>query len=195
MERFDICWPYTLAQECPYPRDWSNPANFSNDAHDSGGKTMCGIIQREYTIWRKNRGLPSQDVRLISLSEGNQIYRGSYWEPKCPTLAPGLDLQIFDANVNEGDHEATMILQHVLGVNSDGEWGPETAKSLAEYLTAGADLTADLIRLVSAYTERRKAVYREMKGFQYFGRDWLRRADQIGAQSLAMVQAGNSPGI
>ena len=70
-----------LAQECPYPGDWINPKNFSNDAHDPGGKTMCGIIQREYDTYRKMKGLPTQDVRKITQEEGYDIYRNSYWLP------------------------------------------------------------------------------------------------------------------
>jgi lysozyme family protein len=182
MDRFDICLPFTLRQECPHPEDWSNPANFSNDAHDPGGETMCGIIQREYSAFRIRRGLPSQDVRNISLSEGTQIYRENYWLPHCDslfiTLAPGVDLCLFDANVNMGSHEGTKLLQFCIGADIDGEWGPQTDQMLKDYKAPET--------LCETYTMRRKTVYREMRGFQYFGRDWIRRADEIGAAAIKM---------
>lgn len=186
-DRFDICWPYVLAQEGKpgarpqdYPAIWTDPANFSNDAHDAGGETFNGIIQREYTAFRKLRGLPSRGVKLCDLGEGHIIYTNNYWLPHCPDMPAGFDLSLFDANTNEGEHEATQILQHVLGCPIDGLWGPVTNQALAQFKGTTIDL-------INSYTLRRKAVYREMKGFPYFGRDWLRRADQIGAQSLSMV--------
>src|SRR5690348_13170891 len=124
-DRFHICLPFTLAQECPRPNDWSNPRNFSNDAHDPGGETMCGIIQREYTAYRKSKGLPSRDVRQLTREEGEEIYESSYWLPGCPKL-PGLDLCYFDEAVNAGPHTATVLLQRTLGVGDDGLWGPLT---------------------------------------------------------------------
>jgi len=124
LARFKECLPFTLAQECPLPNDWSNPRNLSNDAHDPGGETMCGITQREYAAYRKARGLPVKDVRKITQAEGEDIYDGSYWMPDCPTLPAGLDLCVFDASVNEGPVQANKILKVTLGITADGEWGP-----------------------------------------------------------------------
>ena len=39
LARFLACWPDTLAQEDPYPNDWSNPANWSDTPGDPGGAT------------------------------------------------------------------------------------------------------------------------------------------------------------
>src|SRR6185503_11388890 len=111
LDRFTICIPYTLAQECPFPNEWDNPHNFSNDPRDPGGKTKCGIIQREYDLYRKSKGLSTRDVRLMTKDEGLTIYRGSYWLPDCPFIQPGLDLQFFDTSVNEGTHRAIEIMQ------------------------------------------------------------------------------------
>lgn len=183
-DRFDICLPFTLAQECPLPRDWNNSRNFSNDAHDPGGETMCGITQREYDAWRKVRGELTRDVRELTQDEGDAIYRQSYWMTRCPMLPAGLDLAHFDASVNEGCTEATRIMQHTLGnLAVDGLWGPRTQARVAG-IQAG-----DVLSVIHAHTARRKAVYQMMPGFKYFGRGWLRRADEIGAQALKMAAA------
>ena len=178
---FMACLPFTLAQECPHPSDWSNPANFSNDAHDSGGKTMCGIIQREYDQFRRAEWLPVQDVRRITQNEGEEIYYTVYWQPHCTRLPAGLNLSFFDASVNEGSFEAVKILQVALGIANDGEWGPNT--------NAAAAAIKNVPETIVAYGHRRQQVYRESRGFQYFGIDWIRRAIEIQKQSLAMVAA------
>jgi len=178
-DRFDICLPYTLAQECPFPSDWSNLENFSNDAHDPGGETMCGIIQREYDVYRKSRGEICCDVRKITRDEGYAIYRGNYWLPHCPVLPPGLDLAYFDSAVNEGCVEATRILQWSLYIDHDGKFGPDTAAAVAAI--------ADVLTMVNTFTIRRKAVYHMMRGFRYFGSDWIRRSDEIGHTAVKMV--------
>ena len=179
--RFKACLPLTLAQECPRPADWSNAKNFSNDAHDPGGKTMCGITQREYDHYRKARGLLVQEVRRITAEEGEDIYDKSYWLPDCPALPVGLDLCLFDASVNQGSFEAIKILQAALGVAADGKWGPKT--------DAAVKAIADVPGAIRNFTARREAVYRQTRGFQYFGTDWLRRAREIGAEALKMAEA------
>jgi lysozyme family protein len=179
-DRFLVCLPFTLAQECPYPNNWTDPRNFSNDAHDPGGKTMCGIIQREYDAYRKSCGEAVRDVRQLTQAEGEDIYRDSYWIPECPKLPPGLDLQFFDEAVNAAPSEATKVLQHVLGVPVDGEWGSQTGAAVAA-------IGARAPTIVGAFTARRLAVYQEMKGFQYFGTDWTRRTQEIGARALRMA--------
>lgn len=178
-DRFLLCLPYTLAQECPHPDNWSDPRNFSNDAHDPGGKTMCGITQREYDTWRKQQGLPTRDVRKLTEYEGDVIYHASYWLPECPQLPPGLDMQYFDEAVNTGSTEATKVLQHILGITADGEWGAETDEAVANI--------ADPAEMARAFTARRLAVYHEMRGFQYFGKDWTRRTQEIGKAALEMT--------
>lgn len=181
VDRFPLCLPFTLAQECPHPADWSNPRNFSNDAHDPGGKTMCGIIQREYDAYRKSQRLPTRDVRQLTQDEGGEIYRSSYWFPHCQKMLAGLDLALFDANVNEGSTEGTKILQAALGCANDGDWGPATQ--------AAVDGITDIPAAIRAFTSRRQVVYRQMSGFRYFGTDWIRRAQEIGAEALKMVTA------
>jgi lysozyme family protein len=178
-ERFLACWPFTLIQECPLPGDWSNPRNFSNDAHDPGGETMCGIIQREYDVYRKSKGLPLQDVSKISRDEGADIYYNSYWLPECAKLSPGLDMQFFDEAVNGGPSAGVRLLQLALGIRPDGEWGPQTDAAI-KAITSTATV-------VKAFTTQRAAWYRHLKGFQFFGSDWERRTTEIGAEALKMA--------
>lgn len=183
-DRMLICLPFVLAQECPFPNNWSNPHNFSNDAHDPGGKTMCGIIQREYDIDRKSRGESPRDVRKITQDEGYAIYEKSYWLPECPMLPPGMDLSFFDESVNTGPHEAIKILQRCVNAKPDGEWGPETEKMITTLNNPDA-----VGKAIEEFAVQREAYYHSLRGFAFFGNDWMRRSQTIRAQSRVMVGA------
>ena len=179
MDRFSICWPFVLLMEAPNPTNWSSPVNYSNDPHDPGGATMEGVIQTEYDRYREGRGLPVQDVRLITRAEGADIYTNSYWLPRSPGLPAGFDLSWFDTDVNCGPGGATRILQSALGVASDGQWGPITQ--------AAVDAIADVAAAIRAFTAAREAYYRRLSGWQYFGPGWIHRAVAINQDSLSML--------
>jgi lysozyme family protein len=182
--QFLACWPFTLIQECPYPNDWSNPRNFSNDPHDPGGETMCGIIQTEYNAYRAAKGEPLQDVSKITQDEGADIYYNGYWLPNCPKLSPGLNLCQFDEGVNAGPATATRLLQRALGIPSDGIWGPQTDAAVKAITNPTA--------VIAAFTSQREAYYRSLSTFQYFGTDWIRRSQEIGAEALKMAAAATA---
>jgi Glycosyl hydrolase 108 len=81
---------YTLAEE----------GGDSNDAHDPGGRTHKGIIQREYDRYRRQKGLPLQSDYLIS----DFLNDRAAWEAKrAPPMAtyPG-QLQCTDGQPPEG---------------------------------------------------------------------------------------------
>lgn len=177
--RFLICLPNTLAQECPFPSQWGNPRNFSDDKFDPGGKTDEGIIQTEYDRWRVLHGLQRRDVRLMTEAEGDAIYLANYWLPYCPNLPAGLDQMFFDTDVNEGVGEAIKILQVALGIANDGKWGPQT--------DAAVKAISDVPAVISAFSKRRALVYTETSGYTHFGADWERRDAEITAASQKMV--------
>lgn len=179
-DRFALCLPIVLRQECPKPEHWTDARNFSDDAHDPGGHTMCGITQREYDHCRKQQGLKPRDVRQLTEAEGRDIYWRSYWLPECSQLPAGLDLVYFDEAVNAGPHAATVLLQRAIGIDADGVWGPHTVLALK-----GA--AHDLRATIAAYTKAREHYYKSLRGFQYFGKGWIRRAEEVGSIALHMA--------
>lgn len=176
--KFERCLPDTLKQE----------GGFSNDKHDPGGATMDGIIQREYDSFRRRNDLPLQSVRHISGDEMRTIYFNEYWLPHCPVLVPGLDLSFFDQAVNEGQHEAVILLQRSLAIHADGVWGAQTDDAVI-----GAERIPR--QLIINYSNHRANFYRGLKNFRFFGADWLRRTNEIEAQSLAMVGKTGSANV
>jgi lysozyme family protein len=141
---------------------------------------MCGITQNEYDAYRNSLHEPEQDVKQITQSDGQAIYLDDYWQPHCPQLPIGLDLSFFDSSVNMGARQATEILQFALDIGVDGIWGPQTAGAVA-----GIGEVDDVI---NAFTAQREAVYRSFSTFQYFGADWIRRATEIGGESIQMME-------
>lgn len=171
--RFLACMPFVLQEE----------GGYSNDAHDSGGMTMHGIIQREYDRFRKSKGLPTQWVKNISIDEQNEIYWTEYWLPHCPLLPAGLDLSFFNIAVNAGPGEATRLLQAALNILADGNWGPQTNTAVV------AIKPEDVPNLISTFDIDEEGWYRHLSKFQYFGKDWIGRAQRCRVASLKMVAA------
>lgn len=166
--QFEKCLPDTLVQE----------GGYSNDAHDPGGMTMEGIIQREYDLKRRQWGEPTQWVKKISPDEMRTIYYTDYWLPYCPQLPHGLDLEFFDLCVNGGAHRAVVTLQRALGVTDDGVFGPATSAAVK---------AADLHHLITTFCADREAFYRSLSTFRYFGTDWIRRSEEIEKEAEGMA--------
>jgi lysozyme family protein len=170
--KFERCLPDTLAQE----------GGYSDDAHDPGGKTDYGIIQKEYDLKRRQWGLPTRWVKLISADEYRTIYYTDYWLPYGPELPAGLDLECFDQCVNEGSHRAIILLQIALKVTADGVFGPHTQAAIQAFVDSKT-----LPLLIDRYKMAREAFYHALGTFQYFGKDWIRRSETIDKQADAMV--------
>lgn len=183
-DRFLICLPYTLEQECNVytgtPADWVNPRNYDKDPRDPGGATMCGITHFDVDEYCEAHGTPTMDVRHMGQVIGTTIYQTKYWLPHCPGLPPGIDLFFFDTNVNMG-RRAVTLLQASLGVTADGGWGPKTQ--------AAVDGIKDVAAVIRDEEGRRAATYRSFRTFSAFGKDWLRRDKEIGDEALKMVVA------
>lgn len=183
--RFIACLPFTLQQECNVytgtPADWTNPKNFDNDPQDPGGATQCGLTHIDLDEYCEANGLPTRDVRLIGQETGETIYYDSYWLPFCLKLPSGLDLFFFDTRVNMGTRRAVMLLQASMGITADGAWGPKT--------DAAVEAITDVAAIIRDDEQRRAATYRSFRTFPRFGGDWIRRDQEMGAESLKMVVA------
>lgn len=173
-KRFEACMPFILKEE----------GGYSNTPGDHGGATNFGIIQSEYNIFRHSAGLPLQSVRLISADEYNTIYWQSYWNPHCEELPVGLDLSVFNINVNGGPARGTKLLQMCLGIGVDGIWGDQTD-------TAVAAVTDPSPIIVAFHADERafyQAIINRNPSQQKFASDWFGRNDRCEALSLKMAK-------
>lgn len=145
---FDEALPIILRHE--------GGATITDDPRDPGGLTKYGISQRAF---------PSLDIRNLTEADAAAIYRREYWDKaKCDSLPAHLRLTVFDMAVNMGVGKAITLLQKACGVVQDGLLGPNTIRA-AERLPDG------LARLCA----ERALAYTGMRGFDVYGRGWLRR--------------------
>lgn len=145
---FDKCFDIVVGHE----------GSYSHDSHDPGGETMYGITRRDHPgAWAQGRP---------TIEQAKEIYRKQYWVPAgCDILPDGYDLAVFDMAINQGNQPAVMSLQKALGVTIDGKVGPQTA---------GAARVAGKEGLALFLAERALR-YAQTRGFDRYGRGWLKR--------------------
>lgn len=175
---FDACLPFILQEE----------GGYSNTPGDHGGATNYGIIQREYDIYRHGMGLPLQSVHLITTGEYREIYWQSYWQPHCPELPPGLNLSVFNINVNGGPGRGARLLQQCLAIAVDGVWGQQTTQAVSDLTASG-----NILRVIAEFHDDERAFYQAIINHdpsqRKFAKDWFGRNDRCEKLSLAMAQA------
>jgi lysozyme family protein len=149
-----------------------------DDPADHGGRTAFGILQREYDAWRKEQGLPQQDVWKISEAELRTIYHDEYWMPYCDSLPTGVDYLYFDLAVNGGPHRATLMLQRALGVTQDGRIGP---------ITRAAIKAANPQSLITRFSNAKREWYRSLHQPRFIN-GWLNRVNHVQNVATQMTQ-------
>jgi hypothetical protein len=101
---------------------------------DPGGRTNQGIIQREFSAWRRKQGLPNQDVFLMSNAEGDQIYWENYGAKIFfDQLPPGINIVLLDGAINSGVSQSVKWMQRCLGVSATGIMGNITLQAILQY--------------------------------------------------------------
>jgi lysozyme family protein len=156
-----------------------------DDPVDPGGRTNRGVIQREYSAWRRKQGLPNQDVFLMTNAEGDQIYWENYGAKIFyDQLPPGINVVILDGAINSGVSQSVKWVQRALGISATGIMGNITIQSILQY--------PDHDVLVAKILERREAFLRSLKTFYHFGKGWISRITQLKriGQAWAMGSVG-----
>jgi lysozyme family protein len=157
---------------------------YTNDPNDPGGPTNFGITIEDLRQWR-GTAVTADDVKSMTKSEAQEIYRSKYWNPmQCDDLPNGIDMEVFDFGVNVGLREAVKTLQSVVGVTSDGSVGP---------ITLSAAKAANRQTTIQSYSARRLNYYRALPGWPHFGAGWTNRTNAVEqvALNMATQDAGN----
>jgi lysozyme family protein len=121
MSAFDDAFEYVL----------KNEGTYSNDPADSGGPTMWGIIQSEYSRWL-GRPASIADVKAITKDIAKKIYYKWYWLPLQLDLVVSskVAIAVFDQGVNRGIGWPPKKIQGIVGTVQDGHIGPKTLAAL-----------------------------------------------------------------
>lgn len=142
-----------------------NEGGYTWDPLDSGGETNMGVTQAD---------LPDVLIKELTKDQAAAYYRSNFWK----TFFSQIDDQnvankLLDMSVLFGTGTATMCLQHILNVRSDGVFGPDTLQALNEsdpletlYLFKGA-LKAHAMAIVAKNPKDKK-----------FLQGWLNRVNK-----------------
>ena len=165
---FYTCLAFTLQQE----------GEWSDDPRDPGGATMEGVTLATYREFKQDSSLTADDLRGISSDEIAAIYQKDYWTAvHGDELPPGVDLSVFDMDVNAG-HNSIKLLQAALGVDVDGDVGPQTL---------GKAAAADPVQLINSLAIHQGNYYRSLRTFPEFGKGWLSRVSARQAAALKLA--------
>ena len=104
------------------------------------------------------------------------------FKAKCYLLPSGLDLAVFDWAVNSGPGRAIKKLQKMIGTVADGGIGPNTLRTLEEYITHHG-----LATTIENYKNVRQAFYESLSTFNTFGKGWTRRNNETLEAALKML--------
>lgn len=146
---------------------------------DPGGATNMGITFATLKSWR-GEAITKADVKALSKSEAEAIYRAKYWNPvRGDDMPYGIDLVLMDGSVNSGIGRGPKWVQMALGVTADGKVGPKTI---------AAAKAADPVKVINAACDARLMFLKGLKTWPTFGRGWQRRVDEVRAVALSMAQ-------
>jgi lysozyme family protein len=159
-------------------RTAQHEAGYSNHPSDPGGETMYGITLRVARKW----GYLGQ-MRFLPKSLAEEIFYKEYWLPiRGDDLPFPLAYQLFDMSVNSGPPQTTKLLQRILGVKDDGDFGPVTLSAAIAW--------PDTFVLASAFLRNRLEFYKKLPTWPTFGRGW---ADRSLENALWLVWDARNP--
>jgi lysozyme family protein len=151
---------------------------YVNHPKDPGGETNLGVTKRVYEEWGGNKNM--KDLKEEDVAP---IYKKNYWDRcKCDHLPSGLDLAVFDWAVNSGTGRAAKNLQAMIGTVADGGIGPNTLKTLNEYIEHHG-----LENVIEEYKNVRQKFYESLSTFETFGKGWTRRNNETAEIAMEMI--------
>lgn len=173
--RFEECVKEVLKYE----------GGFSDNVNDPGGATNFGISlsyarsQGSMLDLDGNGVVDRKDILLVTEDTAKMVYRNWFWKDvRGDDLPAGVDLAVFDFAVNSGSGRAIRFLQTVLGVESDGVFGPKTLEAVR---------ASDPTYVVNALCIRRLQWLQTLGTFATFGRGWTARVNSVQSKALDMV--------
>lgn len=151
---------------------------WADHPRDPGGATMKGVT---LLVYRNHFGADKskEDLRNISDSELEQIYRKGYWDRcRCDDLPSGVDFAVFDSAVNSGPGRGAKWLQASIGAAQDGGIGPKTLAKVKGHKP---------VDIVNDICDNRLNFLRGLNNWSVFGKGWNRRIDALRKEAVHMA--------
>jgi lysozyme family protein len=145
----------------------------TNTLNDHGGDTKMGVTQRNLDAFNEQHpeyGLPAC-VGELTLDNATTFYHyGGFWQYD-GLAVQNVATKVFDLGVLCGDGTEVKMLQGILGVSTDGHYGPQTERA-----TNAADPGHVITMLCMMAEAHFKAIVAHDPTQQEFLNDWLGRA-------------------
>jgi lysozyme family protein len=169
---FAACDAFTAPAEGGLSMDPTDPGNWT------GGKAGVGTLAgTKYGIAASAH--PSVNIAALTPAQAGAIRQAGYWTPNsCDDLAAGVDLMIYDEDVNAGDGRSAIILESVLGTEQDGKVGQND-------ITAAAAM--DPVTLINKLEAAQAAFYKSLPLFAVDGKGWMTRLAHRTTAALTMA--------
>ncbi|MDE7160722.1 MAG: peptidoglycan domain protein [Muribaculaceae bacterium] len=167
----------------PWPRifEEARKSGFSNDPHDAGGATLCGVTIATLSHYRHLRGLPAPTVaelKALPADTWRDILKSLFWDRwQADRIAsPEVARILVDWVWASGVH-GIRIPQRMLGVKTDGVVGPATLAALNRRIATEGEvfaniLTEERLRFIDRIIARRPSQAHYRAG-------WRRRIQSI----------------
>lgn len=171
INNFQACLAIVLKEE----------GGYVNNPKDPGGITNLGVTK---TSWEEYVGHQVDVATMRSLTPliVAPFYQSRFWNKlSCDDLPPGLDLCVFDFAVNVGPGRPVKYLQQMVGVQVDGDLGPNTKAAITAYYQ-----THGIVGTVHDFQNLRRAFYRSLPTFGTFGKGWLNRVNDVESLAIKM---------
>lgn len=152
--------------------------NRADPGNWTGGKVGVGSLHgTKYGIAANT--YPDLDIKNLTLADATEIYRRDYASKiRFDDLPAGVDYATLDYAVNSGPQKAAMDLQHVAGVDSDGQIGPKTLAAVK---------AIDPTIAINNLCDRRLAFLKRLRTWMKFGKGWSRRIATVRSEALRMI--------
>lgn len=157
---------------------------WSNHPNDKGGATFNGVTQATYDDYRTRLAKkPKQSVRKTTEDEVRNLYEVMYWRAAgCDRLPWPISYMTFDAAVNSGVSRAVRWTQAGMGIQQDGQVGPNTI-SVAQQAVLEGD-GKKLLGIVDARTEFLARLVQRSPTQASFLLGWWRRTLRVFGRAL-----------
>jgi lysozyme family protein len=163
-QKFLNAIPYSLANEGGYTTYYSDPGNWTGGIVGNGtlAGTKYGISAAQF---------PNLNIKNLTVDEAKSIYYEKYWIPcNAEALPAGIDFLVFDAAINSGIGVAVRLLQSVVGVLQDGDFGPITTTAFNNYI-----LSNSAASFIAAYQEAHIKFLMRLSTWNLFSNDFINR--------------------
>lgn len=175
MANFDLYFPKEVAFE---------GSSYENVEGDSGGCTRWGLTLddiKEYHVDLDHNGVfDCNDVKVIDRNTASKILKAIYWDYFKADQIPEQSLAEFivDSGLNQGRVLIVKYVQGIVGVDTDGHFGPASLKALIDHinLDSGKD---EFDALYQKRLDRYNAIIAARPSQSKFIKGWMNRLNGI----------------